>query len=169
MTIKPAVRISDGNLIIKNRTILTGLPDNVITTSASEAGPVEGVFLGAVFDTEQSNHIVPIGKLHDSRFMSCFRFKLWWMAQRMGQLGRDIPLETQFLLSESNSGSHLEPDGVDGDETNQKLYTVLPLIEGSFRSCLQGNVNDEVELCLESGDSDTKTSSFTHSIYSRRH
>ncbi|CDY35821.1 BnaC09g37530D [Brassica napus] len=166
MTIKPAVRISDGNLIIKNRTILTGLPDNVITTSASEAGPVEGVFLGAVFDTEQSNHIVPIGKLHDSRFMSCFRFKLWWMAQRMGQLGRDIPLETQFLLTESNSGSHLEPDGVDGDETNQKLYTVfLPLIEGSFRSCLQGNVNDEVELCLESGDSDTKTSSFTHSLY----
>ncbi|XP_018444980.2 probable galactinol--sucrose galactosyltransferase 6 isoform X1 [Raphanus sativus] len=165
MTIKPAVRISDGNLIIKNRTILTGLPDNVITTTASEAGPVEGVFVGAVFDAEQSNHIVPIGKLHDSRFMSCFRFKLWWMAQRMGQLGRDIPLETQFLLTESNDGSHLEPDGVDGG-TNQKLYTVfLPLIEGSFRSCLQGNVNDEVELCLESGDADTKTSSFTHSLY----
>ncbi|WZY75223.1 hypothetical protein YC2023_021607 [Brassica napus] len=158
MTIKPAVCISNGNLIIKNRTVLTGLPDNVITTSSSEAGPVEGVFIGAVFDKEESNHIVPIGSLNESRFMACFRFKLWWMAQRMGELGRDIPLETQFLLVESNDGSHLE--------TNQKLYTVfLPLIEGSFRSCLQGNVNDDVELCLESGDGDTKTSSFTHSLY----
>ena len=158
MTIKPAVCISNGNLIIKNRTVLTGLPDNVIATSSSEAGPVEGVFIGAVFDKEESNHIVPIGSLHDSRFMACFRFKLWWMAQRMGELGRDIPLETQFLLVESNDGSHLE--------TDQNLYTVfLPLIEGSFRSCLQGNVNDDVELCLESGDGDTKTSSFTHSLY----
>lgn len=166
MTIKPAVRISDGNLIIKNRTILTGLPDNVITTSSSEAGPVDGVFVGAVFDKEESNHIVPIGTLHDSRFMACFRFKLWWMAQRMGQRGRDIPFETQFLLVESNYGSHLEPDGADGVESNRKVYTVfLPLIEGSFRSCLQGNVNDEVELCLESGDGDTKRSSFTHSLY----
>uniref|UniRef100_A0A1J3GSI4 galactinol--sucrose galactosyltransferase n=1 Tax=Noccaea caerulescens TaxID=107243 RepID=A0A1J3GSI4_NOCCA len=166
MTIKPAVRISDGNLIIKNRTILTGLPDNVITTSASEAGPVDGVFVGALFDKEDSNHIVPIGTLHDSRFMACFRFKLWWMAQRMGESGRDIPLETQFLLVESNAGSHLEPDGADGVESNRKLYTVfLPLIEGSFRSCLQGNVNDDVELCLESGDADTKRSSFTHSLY----
>ncbi|EOA20025.1 hypothetical protein CARUB_v10000299mg [Capsella rubella] len=166
MTIKPSVRISNGNLIIKNRTILTGLPDNVMTTSASEAGPVEGVFVGAVFDKDDSKHIVPIGTLRDSRFMSCFRFKLWWMAQRMGQMGRDIPYETQFLLVESNDGSHLEPDGDNGVESNQKIYTVfLPLIEGSFRSCLQGNVNDEVELCLESGDADTKRSSFTHSLY----
>ncbi|KFK26267.1 hypothetical protein AALP_AA8G224800 [Arabis alpina] len=162
MTIKPAVRISDGNLIIKNRTVLTGLPENVITTSSSEAGPVEGVFVGAVFDKEDSNHTVPIGTLHDSRFMACFRFKLWWMAQKMGQTGRDIPLETQFLLVESNDGSHLDINGGDGG----KLYTVfLPLIEGSFRSCLQGNVNDEVELCLESGDGDVKRSSFTHSLY----
>ncbi|KAL9810961.1 putative galactinol--sucrose galactosyltransferase [Arabidopsis thaliana] len=166
MTIKPAVRISDGNLIIKNRTILTGVPDNVITTSASEAGPVEGVFVGAVFNKEESKHIVPIGTLRNSRFMSCFRFKLWWMAQRMGEMGRDIPYETQFLLVESNDGSHLESDGANGVECNQKVYTVfLPLIEGSFRSCLQGNVNDEVELCLESGDVDTKRSSFTHSLY----
>ncbi|CAN8252431.1 unnamed protein product [Cochlearia groenlandica] len=166
MTIKPAVRISEGNLIIKNRIILTGLPDNVIATSASEAGPVEGVFIGAVFNKEDSNHIVPIGTLFNSRFMACFRFKLWWMAQIMGHRGRDIPHETQFLLLESNDGSHLEPDGADGVESEQKLYTVfLPLIEGSFRSCLQGNVNDDVELCLESGDAGVKQSSFTHSLY----
>ncbi|XP_010535857.1 PREDICTED: probable galactinol--sucrose galactosyltransferase 6 isoform X2 [Tarenaya hassleriana] len=166
MTIKPAVRIAEGKLVIKDRTILTGIPENVITTSASEAGPVEGVFVGAVFDNQESRHVVPVGTLRDARFMACFRFKLWWMAQKMGDRGGEIPVETQFLLVESKDGSHLEPDGVNNDEANRIVYTVfLPLIEGPFRSSLQGNANDELELCLESGDSDVKTSSFTHALY----
>lgn len=133
MTIKPAVRISDRKLIVKDRTILAGVPDNVVAAS----GPVEeGVFLGAVFDRHDSRHVVPVGILRDVRFMACFRFKLWWMAQKMGDRGSEIPLETQFLLVETKDGSHLESDG--GDEENQIVYTVfLPLIEGSFRACLQ--------------------------------
>lgn len=161
MTIKPAVRISDRKILVKDRTILTGVPDNVIATSGSETGPVEGVFVGAVFDKENSRHVVSLGTLRDVRFMSCFRFKLWWMAQKMGDKGRDIPLETQFLLVETKDGSHL-----DENEENQVVYTVfLPLIEGSFRAVLQGNDGDELELCLESGDVDTKASSFTHSLF----
>ncbi|XP_038878259.1 probable galactinol--sucrose galactosyltransferase 6 isoform X2 [Benincasa hispida] len=164
MTIKPAVRISDQKLIVKDRTILTGVPDNVIATSGSSSGPVEGVFLGAVFEEEQSRQVVPLGTLRDVRFMACFRFKLWWMAQKMGDKGKEIPLETQFLLLETKDGSHLESDG--GNEENQIIYTVfLPLIEGSFRACLQGNGQDELELCLESGDVNTKASSFTHSLF----
>lgn len=164
MTIKQAVRIADRKVIVKNRTILTGVPDNVIATSGSDSGPVEGVFLGAVFDEEKSRHVVSVGALRDVRFMACFRFKLWWMAQKMGDKGGDIPLETQFLLVETKDGSHLESD--DGNEENQIVYTVfLPLIEGSFRACLQGNAQDELELCLESGDADTKASSFTHSLF----
>ena len=165
MTIKPAVRVSDRNLIVKDRTILTGVPDNVIETSASSSGPVEGVFLGAQFEQNDNSHVVSIGTLRDVRFMACFRFKLWWMAQKMGDKGRDIPLETQFLLVETKDGSHLEPDE-NGDETNQIVYTVfLPLIEGSFRACLQGNERDELELCIESGDADTKASSFSHALF----
>ncbi|KAI4344177.1 hypothetical protein L6164_011434 [Bauhinia variegata] len=164
MTIKQAVRISDGNLIVMNRTILTGVPDNVIETLASSSGPVEGVFLGAVFDKDDSNHVVSLGTLRDVRFLACFRFKLWWMAQKMGDKGRDIPLETQFLLVETKDGTHLESD--DGNEDNQIVYTVfLPLIEGSFRACLQGNAHDQLELCLESGDVDTKASSFSHALF----
>ncbi|GAB4828248.1 Probable galactinol--sucrose galactosyltransferase 6 [Ancistrocladus abbreviatus] len=86
------------------------------------------------------------------------------MAQKMGDCGRDIPLETQFLLVETKDGSHIESNN--GDEANQVVYTVfLPLIEGSFRSCLQGNAQDELELCLESGDVDIKASFFTHSLF----
>lgn len=164
MTIKPAVRISERKLIVKDRTILTGVPNNVVATSGSSSGPVEGVFLGAAFEGDNSRHVIPLGTFHDVRFLACFRFKLWWMAQKMGDQGRDIPLETQFLLVETKDGSHLESD--DGDEENQIVYTVfLPLIEGSFRACLQGNAQDELELCLESGDADTKASSFSHSLF----
>ncbi|XP_030510037.1 probable galactinol--sucrose galactosyltransferase 6 [Cannabis sativa] len=166
MTIKPAVRIVDGNLIVKNRTILTGVPDNVISTSGSDSGPVEGVFVGAVFGSENSRQVIPLGTLREVRFMACFRFKLWWMAQKMGDKGSEIPLETQFLLVETKEGSHLEPDGSDGDGENQIVYTVfLPLVEGPFRACLQGNQQDQLELCLESGDVETKAASFTHSLF----
>ncbi|GAB2216100.1 hypothetical protein Droror1_Dr00023867 [Drosera rotundifolia] len=128
MTITPAIKISDRKLLAKNHTILTAVPDTIITTSASSAGPVEGVFLGAVFDENNSRHVTALGTLKDVRFMACFRFKLWWMAQRMGDSGKDVPLETQFLLVESR----------DGDDEVTSLYTVfLPLIEGPFRACLQ--------------------------------
>uniref|UniRef100_A0A5B6YU46 galactinol--sucrose galactosyltransferase n=1 Tax=Davidia involucrata TaxID=16924 RepID=A0A5B6YU46_DAVIN len=164
MTVTPAVRIADRKLIVKDRTILTNVPDNVIATSGSTSGPVEGVFVGAVFNEENSRHVVSLGTLRDVRFMACFRFKLWWMAQKMGDLGRDIPLETQFLLVETKDGSHLESDG--GNEENQLVYTVfLPLIEGPFRSCLQGNSQDELQLCLESGDAGTTSSAFNHSLF----
>lgn len=161
MTVTPAVRIVDRKVIVKDRTILTGVPNNVIATSASSSGPVEGVFIGAEFDQPSSRHVVSLGTLKDARFMACFRFKLWWMSQKMGDKGGDIPLETQFLLLETKDGSH-----IDGDECNQIMYTVfLPLVEGPFRACLQGNTQDELELCLESGDDDIKGDLFTHSLF----
>jgi len=78
--------------------------------------------------------------------MCCFRFKLWWMTQRMGTCGRDVPLETQFILIESKESE------VDG-ENSPTIYTVfLPLLEGPFRAVLQGNDKNEIEICLESGE-----------------
>ncbi|KAL0333953.1 UNVERIFIED_CONTAM: putative galactinol--sucrose galactosyltransferase 6 [Sesamum angustifolium] len=46
MTIKPAVRIAERKLVVKDRTILTNVPESVIATSGAAAGPVEGVFCG---------------------------------------------------------------------------------------------------------------------------
>ncbi|XXG52161.1 hypothetical protein AAC387_Pa03g0545 [Persea americana] len=161
MTITPAVRIAERKLIVKDRTILSGVPDNVIPTAGSSSGPVEGIFVGAEFPASSCRQVVSLGTLRDVRFLSCFRFKLWWMAQKMGDQGRDIPLETQFLLLETRDGSYL-----DEDNENPIIYTVfLPLYEGPFRACLQGNSQDELELCIESGDSETKASSFSHSLF----
>ncbi|KAL8128823.1 hypothetical protein V2J09_017978, partial [Rumex salicifolius] len=153
MTITPTVRISGRKLVAKGRTILTEVPENVLDTAA---GTAAGVFLGAQFEEASSRQVTPLGTLRDVRFMACFRFKLWWMAQKVGESGREIPLETQFLLVESDGG----------DDSNSIIYTVfLPLIDGPFRACFQGNGQDVLELCLESGDPDTKASSFTHSVF----
>lgn len=74
-----------------------------------------------------------------------FRFKLWWMTQRMGTNGKEIPFETQFLIVEANQGSNLEGD-------QPASYVVfLPILEGDFRAVLQGNQSNELEICFESG------------------
>jgi raffinose synthase len=75
--------------------------------------------------------------------MCTFRFKMWWMTQRMGSSGRDIPVETQFLIVEAADGA--------GDEKSAVYTVFLPILEGSFRAVLQGNEDDELEICLESG------------------
>ena len=73
--------------------------------------------------------------------MCVFRFKMWWMTQRMGNYGQDIPFETQFLIVEATT--HQE---------QSSMYVVfLPILDGDFRAVLQGNQNNELEICLESG------------------
>lgn len=74
-----------------------------------------------------------------------FRFKLWWMTQRMGTHGKEIPFETQFLIVEANGGSDLE------GHQPASYVVFLPILEGDFRAVLQGNQSNELEICLESG------------------
>ncbi|XP_048431958.1 probable galactinol--sucrose galactosyltransferase 2 isoform X2 [Pyrus x bretschneideri] len=154
MTVTPQISINDGNLVVHGRTILTGVPDNIVLTPGTGVGLVAGAFIGATASHSKSLHIFPIGVLEGLRFMCCFRFKLWWMTQRMGTSGKDVPLETQFMLVESKGGG----EGDEEEDSSHTIYTVfLPLLEGLFRSVLQGNERNEVEICLESGDSAVQT------------
>lgn len=165
MTVTPKISIVDGNLVVHGNTILTDVPDNVILTPGSGVGLVQGSFIGATSPESKSHHVFPLGKLDGLRFMCLFRFKLWWMTQRMGKCGNDVPLETQFMLVESKHGSPLSGQS-DLSEEEQTVYTVfLPLIEGQFRAALQGNERDEIEICLESGDSAVKTNQGLHAVY----
>ncbi|KAL9361480.1 hypothetical protein Peur_044265 [Populus x canadensis] len=161
MTVTPKISINDGNLVVHGKTILTGVPDNIVLTPGSGVGLVAGAFIGATASHNKSLHVFPVGGLEDLRFMCCFRFKLWWMTQRMGKCGKDIPLETQFMLVESKGGG----EEVDQDDA-QTIYTVfLPLLEGQFRAVLQGNDRNEMEICLESGDSAVETNQGLHLVY----
>ncbi|KAK8936238.1 putative galactinol--sucrose galactosyltransferase 6 [Platanthera zijinensis] len=157
MTISSSVKVTERKLVVRGHTVLSSVPDNVITSSTVSSGPVDGVFLGARLPDSSSRHVLSIGILSDTRFMACFRFKLWWMAQRMGNRGAEVPCETQFLLLECKS---------EEDEESETLYTVfLPILEGPFRASLQGNLNDGLDLCIESGDPAISGADFSHAVF----
>ncbi|XP_075491159.1 LOW QUALITY PROTEIN: putative galactinol--sucrose galactosyltransferase 2 [Primulina tabacum] len=160
MTVIPKISVNDGNLVVHGKTILTGVPDNIVLTPGSGVGLVAGAFIGATTSHSKSLHVFPVGALEGVRFMCLFRFKLWWMTQRMGTCGKDIPLETQFMLVESK-------DTCEGErEDAPTIYTVfLPLLEGQFRAVLQGNEKNELEICLESGDNAVETNQGLHLVY----
>ncbi|KAF5750210.1 galactinol--sucrose galactosyltransferase 2 isoform X1 [Tripterygium wilfordii] len=161
MTVPPKISINDGKLVVHGKTILTGVPDNIVLTPGSGAGLVPGAFIGATASHSKSFHVFPMGVLEDLRFICCFRFKLWWMTQRMGKCGKDVPLETQFMLIESKNGG----EGVDQDDS-QTIYTVvLPLLEGQFRAALQGNEKNGLEICMESGDNAVETNQGLYLVY----
>ncbi|KAF8708535.1 hypothetical protein HU200_029901 [Digitaria exilis] len=158
MTVTPKITVGDGRLVAHGRTILTGVPENIVLTHASGAGLVDGAFVGATAGEPKSMHVFTFGALRDLRFMCCFRFKLWWMTQRMGTSGRDVPLETQFMLLESRPGGD--------DDGGEPVYLVmLPLLEGQFRAALQGNERDELEITFESGDKAVQTAQGTYMVY----
>lgn len=74
-----------------------------------------------------------------------FRFKLWWMIPRVGNSGSDVPIETQMLLMEVGEGTDI---GTPKETISYILF--LPVLDGEFRSSLQGNSSNELELCIES-------------------
>uniref|UniRef100_A0A803MAA6 galactinol--sucrose galactosyltransferase n=1 Tax=Chenopodium quinoa TaxID=63459 RepID=A0A803MAA6_CHEQI len=161
MTITPKISVNNGNLVVHGKTILKGVPDNIILTPGSGNGLTAGSFIGASASDSKCLHVFPMGTLEGLRFMCCFRFKLWWMTQRMGKCGKDVPLETQFMLVESkDSTAEGEPDG------SPTIYTVfLPLLDGPFRAVLQGNEKNEIEICIESGDTAVQTCQGLHLVY----
>ncbi|KAF8646180.1 hypothetical protein HU200_065939 [Digitaria exilis] len=163
MTVTPKITVGDGRLVAHGRTILTGVPENIVLTHASGAGLVDGAFVGANAGEPKSMHVFTFGTLRDLRFMCCFRFKLWWMTQRMGTSGRDVPLETQFMLLESRPSGGA---GAGDDDGGEPVYLVmLPLLEGQFRAALQGNERDELEITFESGDKAVQTAQGTYMVY----
>lgn len=64
------------------------------------------------------------------------------MIPRVGDSGSDIPIETQMLLMEVNKGPA---------NASPSYIVFLPVLDGEFRSSLQGNSSDELEFCVESG------------------
>ncbi|OWM81110.1 probable galactinol--sucrose galactosyltransferase 1 [Punica granatum] len=149
MTVGAGITVSDGRLMVLGSCVLTDVDRNIEVTPAPGGALVNGAFLGVRSDQVGSRRVFPVGKLEGLRFMCLFRFKLWWMTQRMGNCGRDIPFETQFLIVEARDGSHF---GEDGAEQSALYVVFLPILEGDFRAVLQGNEQNQMEICLESGD-----------------
>lgn len=162
MTVGAGISVSDGRLSVLGETILSDVHDNIIVTPATGGILSNGAFIGVVSDQVGSRRVFPVGKLVDLRFMCVFRFKLWWMTQRMGSSGQEIPFETQFLIVEGRDGSHF---GEDEKEQSAQYVVFLPILEGEFRAVLQGNANNELEICLESGDPAVQDFDGSHMVF----
>lgn len=63
MTVTPSISINDGKLVVHGKTILTGVPDNIVLTPGSGLGLMAGAFVGATASDSKSIHVFPIGVL----------------------------------------------------------------------------------------------------------
>uniref|UniRef100_A0ACD5Z355 Uncharacterized protein n=1 Tax=Avena sativa TaxID=4498 RepID=A0ACD5Z355_AVESA len=158
--IKPPSRFAlmGKDLAVDGHPALLDVPANIRLTPASTLVPdvaADGCFLGFDAPAPDSRHVVPIGKLVDTRFMSIFRFKVWWTTHWVGTAGRDVENETQMMVL---------------DRTDDRPYVLLlPIVDGAFRACLQSaagqDFDDHVAICLESGSSAVQGAVFRSAVY----
>lgn len=141
------ITLEESNLMANGRVFLSQVPSNIIA-SPSPAGS----FIGFDADEAKSRHVVPIGKLKGIKFMSIFRFKVWWTTHWIGSNGRDLEHETQMvILNKSSSG--------------RPYVLLLPLLEGPFRASLQPGKDDYIDICVESGSTKVCEASFRAALY----
>lgn len=151
--------IKGGDLTVSGHSLLHDVPCNVTLTPASALLKLDelatGAFLGFCMPDANSRHVAPLGRLEGIRFMSLFRFKVWWTTQCVGNKGRDMEHETQVILFEQS-------------DVGRPYVVMLPIVEGPFRASLQpgpGERLDFVDLCVESGSTQVEGSSFNSVVY----
>ncbi|KAL9343097.1 hypothetical protein Peur_063528 [Populus x canadensis] len=153
------ISLEGSNFVVNGHIFLSDVPDN-ITLSPSPATLTEkticdnaGSFVG--FDSKESKdrHVVHIGKLKSIKFMSIFRFKVWWTTHWVGSNGRDLEHETQIVMLDKS------------DDSGRPYVLLLPLIEGPFRASLQPGDDDYVDVCVESGSTKVCGAGFRSVVY----
>ncbi|KAL3813810.1 hypothetical protein ACJIZ3_015078 [Penstemon smallii] len=156
----------ESNFIVNDHVFLTEVPPNIVATPSPYAAIEKsgtppftispGCFVG--FDTEEpsSHHVIPIGKLKNIKFMSIFRFKVWWTTHWIGSNGSDLERETQILILNKSD---------DSDDSKRPYVLLLPLIEGPFRASLQPGEDDYIDICVESSSTKVIGSSFRAALY----
>ncbi|KAJ1378194.1 Glycosyl hydrolases 36 [Sesbania bispinosa] len=161
-----SIALKGSSFIANGHPFLTEVPDNIIATPSpflylksmdananAIAKNTVGWFVGFDADEPKSRHVVPVGKLRDIRFMSIFRFKVWWTTHWVGSNGHELEHETQMLILDKN------------DSLGRPYVLLLPIIEGSFRASLQPGLDDYVDMCVESGSTRVCGSSFRSCLY----
>ncbi|KAJ6845553.1 stachyose synthase [Iris pallida] len=164
--------LKGGKLTVNGHSLLTDVPSNIILTPSSvllkgkDVVDTGGCFIGFEADEPLSRHVVPLGRLEGIRFMSIFRFKVWWTTLWVGTNGSDVENETQMVLLDRSERSGTPP----GPNGSRPYVLLLPILEGPFRASLQSGEEEEenvVDLCVESGSNATTGSLFTSTLYVR--
>ncbi|XVF49742.1 hypothetical protein PTKIN_Ptkin04bG0038100 [Pterospermum kingtungense] len=138
--------IQGGSFMVRGRAILTNVPGNITVKPVRDGS----VFIGATASTSSSRHGFRLGVL---------RFKIWWMIPCFGTSGSDIPAETQFLLLEAKEKTNMQ------DSDTIFYVLILPVLDGLFRTSLQGTPDNQLQFITESGDPDFQTTQFTEAVF----
>lgn len=130
------------------------LPRDLVTRALASAH--RGAFLGFTAGEATDRAACRVGRLLGPRpFQSVFRFKTWWTTAWAGTRGRDLQMETQWVL--------LHVPEIGG------YVLLLPLVQGSFRSAIfptgDGGDDDGVVICAESGSTAVKAADFRRIAY----
>lgn len=149
--------IVGSNLLVNDHVILSDVPENITATpcsytSTAKSISTSGCFIGFDAADSSSSHVVPIGKLRNIRFMSIFRFKVWWTTHWVGSNGRDLETETQMVM-------------LDKSDSGRPYVLILPILEGPFRASIQPGQDDNVDVCVESGSSKVSGASYRSVVY----
>ncbi|XP_022729354.1 probable galactinol--sucrose galactosyltransferase 2 [Durio zibethinus] len=162
MTITATPCVKDGCLMVRGKVVLTEVPKNIIISQASSGS----AFLGATSSFPNSRHVFTLGVLEGYKLLCLFRFKIWWMIPRYGKSGSEIPLETQMLLLEVREESAVD-DGISSDPATENPFyiLVLPVLDGEFRTSLQGTPANELQFCVESGDANVQISQILEPVF----
>ncbi|KAL8141982.1 hypothetical protein V2J09_015014 [Rumex salicifolius] len=161
MTIEATPTVKDGCLMVNGKVILTGVPSSVKLSPA--AG--RSAFAGAVAESPADRHVFTLGVLGSHNFLSLFRFKIWWMIPRVGKSGSEVPLETQFLLLQVQYDLQLQENDTESNAESTLYVLFLPVLDGPFRTSLQGSEANELQFCVESGDPIVQTSHVSEAVF----
>ncbi|KAJ7974611.1 galactinol--sucrose galactosyltransferase-like [Quillaja saponaria] len=156
------ITLESSNLLVHGHVILSHVPQNIKTTPSPYTATTDnksitttanpGCFIGFDATEPSSRHVVPVGKLKNIRFMSIFRFKVWWTTHWVGSNGRDLENETQIVI-------------LDKSDSGRPYVLLLPLLEGTFRASIQPGHDDNLDICVESGSTKTNGSTFRSVMY----
>ncbi|KAJ6733845.1 hypothetical protein OIU74_005604 [Salix koriyanagi] len=151
------ISLEGSNFAANGHVFLSDVPENITLTPSLYTGKSissgAGSFVG--FDSKESKdrHVVPIGKLRNIKFMSIFRFKVWWTTHWVGSNGRDLEHETQMVMLDKS------------DDSGRPYVLLLPLLEGPFRASFQPGDDDNVDVCVESGSTQVCGAGFRSVVY----
>ncbi|KRH54342.1 hypothetical protein GLYMA_06G179200v4 [Glycine max] len=157
-----SITLEGSNFLANGHPFLTEVPENIIVTPSpidakssknNEDDDVVGCFVGFHADEPRSRHVASLGKLRGIKFMSIFRFKVWWTTHWVGSNGHELEHETQMMLLDKN------------DQLGRPFVLILPILQASFRASLQPGLDDYVDVCMESGSTRVCGSSFGSCLY----
>ena len=101
-----------------------------------------------IFDLERATdeQTINLGKLDKiEQFSSVFRHSSCWMTPRIGENFDELFVETQFLIADIGARQYI---------------MLIPLVDGKVRCSFSGNVDNDLLLVMETGDSLTRVKSF---------